>query len=328
MLQHSGVLRQSLPRAVPSLLYVFQNSLQFLAIQYLDATVFSIMSQLKVLTTAICSVLILGTRLSVAKWRALLLLVVGCVLVQYLESNTAAPTTNNTSMVGLAAVLGMVCLSGLAGISVERALKASSTLAAGTSSDGAEHARPATLWERNVQLSLYGLLFGFGSAVSTDWASLSTLCFFHGFSFDAWFVMLVAAADGLIVAVVVKYTNTIVKGFATSLSIVLTSVVSLLLFPHVQLTFLFWLGAVCVLIAMFNYNEEQQFAPAGTLSSHTQQTVEVAQTPIKVSADKDSCEQEEWVRETEQLLPDIMDDVPNVLRDVRLLMEDNHKLRA
>ena len=85
---------------------------------------------------------------------------------------------------------------------------------------------------------------------------IATQGFFTGYSVWTWVVIVSAAGGGLIVAVVVKYTNTIVKGFATSISIIGTSVVSLLLFPEVHLTLLFWLGTACVLISIFNYNEE------------------------------------------------------------------------
>ena len=330
-LSFTGMLRQSLPMAIPSLLYVCQNSLQFIAIQYLDATVFSIMSQLKILTTAVCSVLILGTHLSLRKWRALFLLVIGCIMVQYPEGSAkqaAQASAGATSLLGMGAVLGMVCLSGLAGISVEKALKASSAPTAQASADGSVAAlsRPATLWERNVQLSWYGLLFGLGSVVTTDWATVSTLGFFHGFSAAAWFVVMTAAAGGLIVAVVVKYTNTIVKGFATSLSIIVTSLVSLVLFPEIKLTFLFWLGAACVLTAIFNYNEEE------LPQQQQQQQQPTIEDPAKVPVDADSSaekgEQDEWVRETERLLPAMMDDVPDVIRDVRLMMGGGHEGRA
>ena len=240
---------------VPSLLYVMQNSLQFLAIKHLDASTFTILSQLKILTTAVCSVLMLGTHLSLRKWRALVLLIVGAVLVQFpAASPTAANTGIRTSLTGLTAVLGMVCLSGIAGIWLEKFLKNKETPT--QLATAATPASPATLWERNLQLSLYGILFGLSSVATNDWQAVRERGFFYSYSAWTVFVILVAAVGGLIVAVVVKYTNTIVKGFATSISIVLTSVCSLALFPSDELGWLFWLGASCVLLSIFNYNEE------------------------------------------------------------------------
>ena len=248
-------LRRSSPMCVPSLLYVMQNSLQFVAVNHLDASTFTILSQLKILTTAVCSVMMLGTRLSLRKWRALMLLVIGAVLVQFpTPSANATAIASRTSFTGLAAIIGMVCLSGIAGIWLEKFLKNKDT----TPLPSPILATPpaATLWERNLQLSLYGILFGLSSVAINDYAAVREQGFFYSYSLWTMLVILTAAVGGLIVAVVVKYTNTIVKGFATSISIMLTSVCSLALFPADVLGWLFWLGAACVLLSIFNYNEE------------------------------------------------------------------------
>ena len=236
---------------VPSLLYVMQNSLQFVAINHLDASAFTILSQLKILTTAVCSVLMLGTHLSLRKWRALVLLVIGAVLVQFpAPSAGAAASESRTSFTGLAAVLGMVCLSGIAGIWLEKFLKNRDTATLPSPIHSAPPA--ATLWERNLQLSLYGILFGLSSVLINDMQAVRSLGFFHSYSAWTLLVILIAAVGGLIVAVVVKYTNTIVKGFAASCSIILTSMCSLALFPSDALGWLFWLGASCVLLSIFS----------------------------------------------------------------------------
>ena len=253
-----AALTRSLPMCVPSLLYVMQNSLQFVAVNHLDASSFTILSQLKILTTAVCSVLMLGTSLSLRKWRALLLLVIGAVLVQFPRDSSAASSAATlpaarSSVTGLAAVLGMVCLSGIAGIWLEKFLKNKDTAPAIA---GMPAPPAASLWERNLQLSLYGMLFGLSSVAINDYQAVREHGFFYSYSLWTLFVILTAAVGGLIVAVVVKYTSTIVKGFATSISIILTSVCSLALFPSDELSTLFWIGAACVLLSIFNYNEE------------------------------------------------------------------------
>ena len=224
----------------------------FLLPQHLDASAFSILSQLKILTTAVCSVAMLGTHLSARKWRALTLLVIGAVLVQFPSSSASGAQSASTSFTGLAAVLGMVSISGVAGIYLEKFLKNKTTSSATTVAPPSQ----PSLWERNLQLSLYGIVFALTTAYYQDRETISERGFFYGFSYATWVVIVSAAGGGLIVAVVVKYTNTIVKGFATSISIIVTSVVSLLVFPDVDLSLLFWLGTACVLISIFNYNEE------------------------------------------------------------------------
>ncbi len=67
--------------AVPALLYYIQNWLQINALKHVSAPLFSVMSQGKLVTTAIFTVLMLGRVVPWRQRRALILLVVGVVLV-------------------------------------------------------------------------------------------------------------------------------------------------------------------------------------------------------------------------------------------------------
>ncbi len=75
LVNHSGKM------LVLAAIYGTMNILSFVALQYIGAGEFTICAQLKVLTTAGFSVLILKTGLTWTKWRALSLLVLGCTLV-------------------------------------------------------------------------------------------------------------------------------------------------------------------------------------------------------------------------------------------------------
>ena len=68
--------------AIPAALYTLQNSLQYVAVSNLDAATFQVTYQLKILTTAIFSVLMLGRVLSARKWFSLVLLIVGVSIIQ------------------------------------------------------------------------------------------------------------------------------------------------------------------------------------------------------------------------------------------------------
>lgn len=64
-------------------------------------------------------------------------------------------------------------------------------------------------------------------------------------SFTSWW--------GLIVAIVVKYADNILKGFATSLAIVISCIASIYIF-NFNLTFQFTIGAALVILSIFTYS--------------------------------------------------------------------------
>ena len=72
----------TLKLGVPALAYTIQTFLLYVSIENLDAGTFMVTYQLKILTTAFFTVLILKRRLSLWQWFALLLLVVGVATVQ------------------------------------------------------------------------------------------------------------------------------------------------------------------------------------------------------------------------------------------------------
>jgi len=65
---------------------------------------------------------------------------------------------------------------------------------------------------------------------------------------------------GILVAVVVKYTNNITKGFVSSLSIISTSLVGHFYFGH-PLTLVFCVGSAVVIISIFNYHDPSSEPP-------------------------------------------------------------------
>jgi UDP-sugar transporter A1/2/3 len=71
------------------LLYVVQNSLQFVAVSNLPVATFQVTYQMKILTTAAFSALLLRRRLSSTKWASLFFLAMGVAIVQ-IQSSTRA----------------------------------------------------------------------------------------------------------------------------------------------------------------------------------------------------------------------------------------------
>lgn len=204
-----------------------------------------VLYQLKILTTAVFAVLLLRRRLDCGKWLALGLLVGGVSLVQLSNlsgsssaASTTAPPTGNT-MLGLACVLLACCSSGFAGIWFEKVLKGSE----------------CSVWVRNVELALIGGIAGLVGIYGTaDAAKVAANGFFQGYSPLVWSVILLQALGGIVVAVVVKYADNILKGFATSVSIVLSCLVSYAVFGEVELSGQFLLGTGLVILSTLMYS--------------------------------------------------------------------------
>ncbi|KAH8280686.1 hypothetical protein KR018_008775 [Drosophila ironensis] len=241
---------------VPSLVYIVQNNLLYVSASHLDAATYQVTYQLKILTTAMFAVVILRRKLLQTQWGALLLLVMGIVLVQLAQTDAPASGSNGSNgtaaaaakvaaegaapvqnrMLGLWAALGACFLSGFAGIYFEKILK------------GAE----ISVWMRNVQLSLLSIPFGLLTCFVNDAGRIYDRGFFHGYDLFVCYLVLLQAGGGLIVAVVVKYADNILKGFATSLAIIISCVASIYIFDF-NLTLQFTFGAALVIASIFLY---------------------------------------------------------------------------
>src|SRR5438046_3195512 len=81
-LYNSVFTHDSWKLAIPAMLYTLQNTLQYVAVSNLDAATFQVTYQLKILTTALFSVAMLGRKLTGRQWTSLLLLMVGIAIVQ------------------------------------------------------------------------------------------------------------------------------------------------------------------------------------------------------------------------------------------------------
>ncbi|KAL4247303.1 UDP-galactose transporter [Abortiporus biennis] len=229
--------------SIPAILYVIQNNLQFVAVSNLEAATFQVSYQMKILTTAGFSVLLLRKKLSPTKWLALLFLAIGVGIVQIQTGSAKAVTINHemNAFKGFMAVVMACFTSGLAGVYFEMVLKNSQ----------------GDLWVRNVQLSLFSLLPALVPVLFSNTNSSGNLFstnLFANFGVWAWATVLTQVLGGLLTALVIKYADNILKGFATSLSIVISFLASVALFNfHMTLTFI--LGSTVVLVATWMYNQ-------------------------------------------------------------------------
>lgn len=229
--------------SVPSLLYTVQNNLLFISLSNLSGAVYQVTYQLKILTTALLSVAILGKALGATKWAALMTLTVGVALIQLPrghadgETTTSKPVEGNAT-VGLVAVLSACMTSGLAGVYLEKILKQTD----------------ASIWLRNFQLGLFGAMLAFVVAMVEDGAAIREGGFMQGYSQLVWGVVSLQAVGGLVVAAVLKYADNILKCFGNALSIVISCLLSAVLLQEFVPDFMFVIGTVFVLVATTLYS--------------------------------------------------------------------------
>jgi UDP-galactose transporter len=88
----------------------------------------------------------------------------------------------------------------------------------------------------------------------TDYNQIKSKGFFFGYSFLVWTVIMLSAQGGLLCAVVVKYADNILKGFATSLAIILSCIISIYAFDF-NLTLQFAFGTFVVIGSVFLYGK-------------------------------------------------------------------------
>lgn len=228
--------------SVPSIIYVLQNNLLYVAVSNLDAATYQVTYQLKILTTAIFSVFMLKKQISKLQWLSLVILFVGVSVVQLQPTESkqkSAPAVEQNPFLGFVCVVISCCMSGFAGVYFEKILK-------GTK---------ASVWVRNVQLGFLGVIIGFVTMEINDGAKVTEKGFFFGYYSAVWCVIFLQSFGGLCVAVVVKYADNILKGFATSAAIILSCIASIYFFDF-QLTLQFSIGACLVMYSVYMYIKE------------------------------------------------------------------------
>ena len=189
----------------------------------------------------------LGKNISYTQWRALLLLVIGCVLVaspaidQQSSSSSKAGDTTET-IFGLGALLIMVSLSGFSAAFFESILK--------------DEKEKCSIWERNFQLSSFSiiLLFIYNYADNFNSTTIEGVGrrWFEGWTINTVLICVIQASGGLLVAATLKYADAVIKTLVTAGSIVLSAVFGHYLLSGI-LNLYVALGCLAVILAIFNY---------------------------------------------------------------------------
>lgn len=237
----------------------------------------NLMTTVQILTTALFTVTILGRSLSHKKWISLVILTVGVSIVSIPSSDSkensfiihdmtdhffprsvhelgqvahslgdvARELTKRSATyegieedqnnppamdysIGLFAALAVASLSGLTGVFFEKVLKNPHTT--------------ASVWIRNIQLSFYSIIPAFlVGIVYKDGEEIAKHGFFDGYSWVVWALIILQAFGGVLASLCIHYADNIAKNFATSISIIISFLFTVLLFTcEITLTVRFY----------------------------------------------------------------------------------------
>ena len=241
---HGAWKKDCLKMLIPAMLYNFQNNILFVALANLEATLFQVLYQMKILFTAILMTLMLGRKLTVFKWISLGLLFSGVVLTQLGAQTPPSPdkgkVMEQSLALGIVACFGGALSSAFASVYFELALKTV----------------PTTLMARNVQLAGFSIPLCF--IVATMFEAIPPMKVYEELKLVLTeplllALVLVQVAGGLIVAAVIKYADNLLKGFATAIAIVVSGIFSYFFLDFIP-TPLFMTGLCIVLCASVMYS--------------------------------------------------------------------------
>ncbi|SAM85257.1 related to UDP N-acetylglucosamine transporter [Ustilago bromivora] len=264
---------------VPALVYVAQNMLQLAANSYLSSVAYQGLSQLKLVTAAMISVFLYKKTLSSRQWISLPILMMGVLLLaqkspskqdvanaaalldyvsdespfahrhagsietswraskMIAEAFALASKYANAQLAAGATLVLLACIcGGFAGVYIETRLKSSMSVA---------------LSVRNAQLASFALVTAGGAmaleAIGKEgWQPLAN------FTTLAWITVLLRGAAGYVVSATLRYADTIMKGFATSVAIITTIALESILTSHLPSTVQV-LGSILVMLSTYNY---------------------------------------------------------------------------
>lgn len=254
---------------IPSLLYLVQNSLLYVAISNLTAPMFQVTYQCKLLTTAVVSVIMLQRKYSLKQWICLTALGLGVAIVVLGAQSDSKKDGDSDSenkddanvqnlFVGLMAVTVACLCSAFAGVYFEFVLKR-------PTNDGGEARAPVSMWMRNIQMAFFSICIAYINMVRDNDRGVTgemdennnpiVKPFMHGFTGWVYVVVVLQAGGGLLVAAVIKYADNVLKGMATGVSVVTATFFSTFLFGT-TLSMQFALGAGIILVSVYLFSND------------------------------------------------------------------------
>ncbi|CAF0944399.1 unnamed protein product [Brachionus calyciflorus] len=243
--------------SIPAFLYFINNNLAVYIQLFMDSTSYQILSNLKIFSTAILYYFIIGKLISKIRWFSISLLFISGILYslanlkksQSSEKNlgnilmSKSVETKSTEIyiteIGLVMVLIYAFISGLSGVYNEYLLKMNNS---------------DSIFEQNFYLYGYGCLYNFiGFYWEKKFSKDENFEFFNGFNHYTLLIIFTQVFNGFLMSLVMKYSSNITRLFVISSSLIVTAVLSVLIFS-LKLNVYFYFCFSSIMFALFLYN--------------------------------------------------------------------------
>lgn len=258
-----------------SLMYVAQNNTAYLALKHMNAALFQVTYQIKIPITAILCVCMLKKKISRCQWFSLLLLTAGVAFL-HLEggANAMRRSHDNATIIhqstlqshsslqshkaflhvankvpehfrGAMFLVMAAVFSSIACVYNEKILKSNSSV-----------------WAVNIQLYISGIILATVAVFLIDLDGLKVQVFVTGLDYLTAGTILLASAGGVIVSLVLKHTDNVLKNFGESVSIVLSAMMSYLVFNEE----FGWVSVIGIWLVMMAIPLYAKYAPSSEKS--------------------------------------------------------------
>ncbi|XP_060067223.1 probable UDP-sugar transporter protein SLC35A4 isoform X2 [Ylistrum balloti] len=246
---HPPSLSLCLPFALPAVLYFINNNLAVHMQLQMDPASYQVLSNLKIVSTAILYRLIIKRNLSLNQWLSVGILTFAGFCNSYggLQEKGEMKTAGeiHVTILGLVMMVIYCTLSGLAGVATEYILKKNVVM---------------SLHYQNILLYMFGIVINFCSWFLQEMDHPKTESQFHpfrGYSVFTWMIVVTQATNGLIMSVIMKHASNITRLFVVSCAMLVATGLSVSVF-NTRINSFFVLSLILVLVALCLYHIDRK----------------------------------------------------------------------
>nr|CAG8658608.1 2657_t:CDS:1 [Entrophospora candida]CAG8663167.1 2437_t:CDS:1 [Entrophospora candida] len=238
---------------LPAFAYFINNNLSFIILTIMNPPTFTVLGNLKILTTGLFSHIFLNRKLIRVQWASLCLLFLGTTVAQIHFTNDGA-FEFSVSPLGFLLIIIFASISAGASVYTEFVMK--------------DKFGQESMHLQNIKLYLFGILFNggvyhFNSFYSdglyeldeddSDAVVVKGKTFFSSLYLIHFLIIGAACSMGLITSAIIKFSGSITKVYANSMAMFFSSFVSYFFIDGYRPTIWFFLGAMTCCIAVQMY---------------------------------------------------------------------------